>query len=172
MPRLTFTQIMATRLVPMVGFGWTMRICAFLILGLLIIGSLTITCRLKPMKKHFSLYEFVAPLQETPFALINACAFVGFIGLFIPITYIVVQAGSVGMSTNLQGYLVPVLNGTSLFGRTTQVASYAGDSKACSLNVLQWREQLATFSSDARLKQLYQSLFTCNYNALNKATTV
>jgi MFS family permease len=110
--------IMVTRLVPQIGFGWTMRACAFLILGLLILGNLTITSRLRPRKAPFSLYEFVAPLSEKPFALLNAGAFLGFLGLFVPISYIVVQADSIGMSLYLQGYLVPILNGASLFGRT------------------------------------------------------
>ncbi|KAK9447082.1 major facilitator superfamily domain-containing protein [Limtongia smithiae] len=110
--------IMVTRLVSEVGFGWTMRICAFVILCLLIIGNLTITSRFKPVKKPFYLREFVSPLQERPFALLNIGAFLGFLGLFVPISYIVVQASSIGMSTRLQGYLVPILNGASLFGRT------------------------------------------------------
>lgn len=109
---------MVTHLVPKVGFGWTMRICAFFILGLLVIGNLTITSRIKPTKKPFSLFESIAPLQEKPFALLNAGAFFGFLGLFVPIGYIVVYAESIGMSTSLQGYLVPILNGASLFGRT------------------------------------------------------
>lgn len=109
---------MVTKLVPMVGFGWTMRICAFLILGLLIIANLTIVCRLKPMRKPFSVMEFITPLQERPFLLLNIGAFFGFLGLFVPISYIVVYANDIGMSTSLQGYLVPILNGASLFGRT------------------------------------------------------
>lgn len=109
---------MVARLVPHVGFGWTMRICAFLILGLLVIGNLTITSRLKPIKKPFSLFESIAPLQERPFSLLNAGAFFGFLGLFVPMSYIVVYAQSMGMSDNLQNYLVPILNGASLFGRT------------------------------------------------------
>ena len=110
--------IMVGHLVPQVGFGWTMRICAFFILGLLVVANLTITYRLKPVRKPFSLVEFVAPLQERPFALLNAGAFFGFLGLFVPIGYIVLKGASVGMSSRLQGYLVPILNGASLFGRT------------------------------------------------------
>lgn len=109
---------MVARLVPQVGFGWAMRICAFLILGLLVIGNLTIRCRLKPVKKPFSVMEFIHPFKEVPFVLLNVGAFVGFLGLFIPISYIVVQASTVGMSTSLQSYIVPILNSASLFGRT------------------------------------------------------
>lgn len=95
-----------------------MRVCAFLILGLLIIGNLTITCRLRPFKKPFLVYEFVAPLKERPYVLLAAGSFVGYIGLFVPFSYIVIQASSIGMSDHISGYLVPILNGASLFGRT------------------------------------------------------
>jgi MFS family permease len=45
--------IMVNRLIPMIGFGWTMRICAFLMLGLLVITNLTVRSRLRPQpKKH------------------------------------------------------------------------------------------------------------------------
>ncbi|KIV84432.1 hypothetical protein PV11_00212 [Exophiala sideris] len=109
--------IMVSHLVPQVGFGWTMRICAFFIPGLSTIGNLTIRCRLKPTKKTFSILEFVKPLQERPFALLNIGGFFGFLGLFIAISYIVVQAQTTGMSVYLQNYLVPILNGASFFGR-------------------------------------------------------
>lgn len=109
---------MVARLVTKIGFGWTMRTCAFLILGLLIVANLTVTSRFKPVKKPFTLAEFLVPLKEKPFACLMAGSFLGYIGLFVPISYIVVQGASVGMSTSLQGYLVPILNGASLFGRT------------------------------------------------------
>lgn len=111
-------QIVVAKLVAQVGFGWTMRICAFMILGLLIIGNLTITCRLKPMKKPFSMNEFTDPFRELPFALLAISSFIGYIGLFVPFSYIVLQASTIGMSVRLAGYLVPILNGASLFGRT------------------------------------------------------
>ncbi|KAL1896075.1 hypothetical protein Sste5346_004814 [Sporothrix stenoceras] len=110
--------IVVARLVTSIGFGWTMRVCAFMILGLLFISNLTITCRLKPVKKPFSVQEFVAPLKERPYALLALGSFVGYIGLFVPISYIVVQAIQAGMSSGLAGYLVPILNAASLFGRT------------------------------------------------------
>ncbi|CAK7232824.1 hypothetical protein SCUCBS95973_008388 [Sporothrix curviconia] len=110
--------VVVARLVSRIGFGWTMRVCAFMILGLLIVANLTITCRLKPVKKPFSLQEFVSPLGELPFALLALGSFVGYIGLFVPISYIVVQASEAGMSSDLSGYLVPILNAASLFGRT------------------------------------------------------
>ena len=56
--------IMVSRLVVEVGFGWTMRICAFLILGLLIVANLTVKSRIPPHPKPVHLMDFVRPLQE------------------------------------------------------------------------------------------------------------
>lgn len=56
--------IMVQRLVVEVGFGWTMRICAFLILGLLIVANLTIRSRIPPQPKPVKLVDFVKPLKE------------------------------------------------------------------------------------------------------------
>ncbi len=43
--------VMVQKLIPQVGFGWTMRICAFMVLGLMILGNLTLKSRLPPMAK-------------------------------------------------------------------------------------------------------------------------
>ena len=40
--------IMVIKLLPQVGFGWTLRICAFLILALLAFGIATVRSRLTP----------------------------------------------------------------------------------------------------------------------------
>jgi MFS family permease len=102
--------IMASHLIPTVGFGWTMRIIAFLILGLMIIASLTVTSRLAPRPRAFRLSVFLEPFKDKKFVLCTAASFLFFIGLFIPINFIEVQAIHNGMSTRLAGYLLAILN--------------------------------------------------------------
>ena len=63
--------IMVQRLVVEVGFGWTMRICAFLILGLLVITNLFIKSRIPPHPKPVKLMDFVRPLTEPIFSLLT-----------------------------------------------------------------------------------------------------
>ncbi|KAH8648227.1 putative MFS transporter [Ilyonectria robusta] len=110
--------IMINHLIPKVGFGWSMRIAAFMILGLLIIANLTVKTRTSPHPQPpITLKEFIAPLREKTFVLTAAGNFLFTFGLFIPINYIITQAISGGMSTNLANYLVPILNAASLFGR-------------------------------------------------------
>ena len=108
-----------------VGFPWAMRTAAFLILFLMIIANLTITSRMPPVKKPFSVMDFIRPLKELPFDLVCAGAFIFFLGMFLPINYIIVEAQHFGMSESLAQYLVPILNAASLFGRT--VPGYVAD---------------------------------------------
>ncbi|KAJ5393234.1 uncharacterized protein N7487_010875 [Penicillium crustosum] len=110
--------IMVTQLIPKVGFPWAMRICAFLILFMLGIANLTLKSRLPHRPKPFDILNFVRPLAELKFALTLAGAFCFFWGMFLPFTFVITQAERYGMSANLAGYLLPILNAASIFGRT------------------------------------------------------
>ena len=67
--------IMVIHLLPEVGFGWTMRICAFLILALLIFANLTVRSRIPPSKRPFSAMAFVKPLGEPAFLMLTLAIF-------------------------------------------------------------------------------------------------
>ncbi len=67
--------IMVVKLIPEVGFGWAMRICAFLILVLLAFANLTVRSRIPPTKRPFSAMAFVRPLKEPTFTLLTAAIF-------------------------------------------------------------------------------------------------
>jgi predicted MFS family arabinose efflux permease len=110
--------IMVVHLIPEVGFGWAMRACAFLILALLIFANITVRSRIPPTKRPFSPLDFIRPLKEPIFLLLTLAIFFFYWGMFIPFTYIVVEARAHGMSTRLANYLVPILNGASIIGRT------------------------------------------------------
>lgn len=66
---------MIIHLIPEVGFGWAMRICAFLILALLIFANLTVRSRIPPTKRPFSLMAFIRPLKVPSFALLTTAVF-------------------------------------------------------------------------------------------------
>ncbi|KAJ4413177.1 hypothetical protein N0V91_000151 [Didymella pomorum] len=109
--------IMASHLIPEIGFGWTMRAIAFMLFGLLVIAIFTIKSRLPPRPRPLSFPVFLEPFKDMRFVLLTASSFFFFMGLFIPINFIEVQAISDGMSTRLAGYLLAVLNAGSIFGR-------------------------------------------------------
>ena len=102
--------IMISRLIPEVGFGWSMRIGAFMILALLIIANATIKTRLPPSPKKLTKQILLAPFFELKAMLL----FIGFMfmtfGVFIPINYVEVEALHQGMGPNLAQYLIPILN--------------------------------------------------------------
>ena len=104
--------IMVERLIQEVGFGWAMRTAAFLILFMLIIANLTVKSRVPPSPKPLILMDFIHPLMELPFLLVSIGSFVFFLGLFLPLNFIILQAKADGMSVHLAGYLLAILNAT------------------------------------------------------------
>jgi hypothetical protein len=102
--------IMVSKLIPQVGFGWAMRICAFLVLFMLVIANFTIQSRLKPQKKGFDLMNFIRPLHDIKFVLTVAAAFCFFWGMFLPFTFVITSGERYGMSQNMSQYLIPILN--------------------------------------------------------------
>ncbi|KAK5116888.1 hypothetical protein LTR62_006609 [Meristemomyces frigidus] len=132
--------IMIQRLIVEVGFAWAIRISGFLILALMIVANLTVKSRVPPFKQPWSGMDFVRPLQEIPFDLVSRTismpstggrtrkltkhqqvsfgSFLFFLGMFLPINYIILEAEHYGMKPSLAQYMVPILNAASLFGRT------------------------------------------------------
>ena len=109
--------ILVQNLIIKVGFPWTMRVSAFLILGLLIFATFSVRSRIPPVPRPFTMMDFIKPFGEVPFATVSIANFFGFLGLFIPFNYITLSALSLGMSINLSNYLLSFLNIGSIFGR-------------------------------------------------------
>ncbi|QPC77922.1 hypothetical protein HYE68_008674 [Fusarium pseudograminearum] len=109
--------IMVTRLIKLVGFGWSMRICAFMIMFLLIIANLTVKCFTPPRPQKVSRAQLAKPFREPEFVFCLLGFFFFTFGMFIPINYLPVQALQAGVNPNLVQYLIPILNAASLFGR-------------------------------------------------------
>jgi nitrate/nitrite transporter NarK len=103
--------ILVDRLIPNIGFAWTMRTCAFVILTLLSVTNFTVRSRLPPHPKNVELSAFLQPLVDPPFLLTALAAFFYSMGMFIPITFLVTYGEHVGMSSKLAGYLVSIFNG-------------------------------------------------------------
>lgn len=109
--------IMIDKLLPNIGFAWTMRSSAFMILGLLAFANVTVRNRLPPNPKPGSPKDLVMPFTEPLFCLTAAGAFLFSFGLFPPINYVISEAIYEGMAYNLALYMLPILNAASLFGR-------------------------------------------------------
>lgn len=117
---------MIRQLIPEVGFAWSMRIAAFLILGMMALANVTLKSRLPPKGWNgISLREFLIPFRELGFSVVTAGSFLFFWGMFLPFTYLPLFAQAHGMSSSLANYLVSILNAASVFGRI--LPGYVGD---------------------------------------------
>ncbi|KAK6069026.1 monocarboxylate permease-like protein [Seiridium cupressi] len=83
--------------IPTMGFPWAVRTCAFLILVLLVFACCTLRSRNPPRKRPFDLKALAKPLTEPSFVLLAAAVFFFYWGMFIPITYLVVEARAAGI---------------------------------------------------------------------------
>lgn len=109
--------IMMNHLIPRIGFPWTIRIIGFMFLGLCGIASLTVKSRLPPRAKPFNIDDYIRPFKDIPMLLTMIASFLFFWGMFLPFSYITLQAESAGMDPSLAQYLLPILNAVSIFGR-------------------------------------------------------
>ncbi|KFY85159.1 hypothetical protein V500_08656 [Pseudogymnoascus sp. VKM F-4518 (FW-2643)] len=100
--------ILLARLLPTVGFGWSLRISG-----------------IKPVPRPFSINDYTDPFSESTFVLLMLSVTCGFFAMFIPINYIVLEAVNNGIDADLSGYLLAILNTGSLPGRI--LPGYYGD---------------------------------------------
>lgn len=76
--------IFVSKLIPEIGFPWTMRAAAFMILGMLLIANATVKSRLSPKPRKVDVLEFIRPLRDPAFLLVCIGGFMFFFGTFLP----------------------------------------------------------------------------------------
>ncbi|KNG85115.1 monocarboxylate transporter [Aspergillus nomiae NRRL 13137] len=116
---------MLSRLLPRIGFGWSLRISGFMVLAMLIIANLTVRSRIAPVPRPVKLTDYIGPFSELPFILLMLASCCGFFAMFVPINYVIVEAQEDGVNRDLAGYLLTILNAASLPGRI--LPGYLGD---------------------------------------------
>lgn len=97
-----------------ISFGWSIRICGFIMLPILAFSCLTVRARLPPRKTSFFL---PSAFRNVLYDILVVAVFCLLIGMFVPIIFIPSYAVQRGMSPTLASYLVAMLNGASIFGR-------------------------------------------------------
>lgn len=102
-----------------VGFGWAVRIAAFIMLPLLLLAVLTI--RLPADQVHSAGAPKPKPdmsVIKNPILLIlGSGMFMVYLGLFSPFFYITSWTISLGLNADMGFYMVSIINAASLFGR-------------------------------------------------------
>lgn len=102
--------IMIEKLIPKIGFPWTMRAVAFIFLALLIVACVTVRSRLPPRPRPLDVGEYVAGFTEPAYLWTMVGSFLFYWGMFVPYNYIILQARAAGMGTEMVEYLIPILN--------------------------------------------------------------
>ncbi|KAK1758897.1 major facilitator superfamily domain-containing protein [Echria macrotheca] len=105
------------QLQPRLGFPWATRILAFIILGTLSVSILVLRTRVPPAGKSRAIFDLAA-FRSATFDLYSLGLFLSFVGLYVPIFYIILWAEKhVHVDAGLSFYLLALLNGSSTFGR-------------------------------------------------------
>ncbi|GAQ06034.1 probable transporter MCH4 [Aspergillus lentulus] len=116
---------MLSRLLPRVGFGWSLRISAFVVLALLVVANMTVRSRIAPVPRRVQFSDYIGPFSEVPFVLLMLASCFGFWAMFVPINYVILEAQEDGVRRSLAEYLLTILNAASLPGRI--LPGYFGD---------------------------------------------
>ena len=96
------------------GFGWSVRICGFVMVPFLAFSCATVKSRLPPRRTNFFL---ASAFRKWLFNSLIAAQFCLMVGMFIPLIFMPSFAITRGMAPVLASYLVAMLNGASIFGR-------------------------------------------------------
>ncbi|KAK7675853.1 hypothetical protein QCA50_021210, partial [Cerrena zonata] len=99
--------IVLQRLISSLGFGWAVRVSAFITLACLSVASLTIRTNL-PLKKKLTLAGAVdlTGFTDLRYVLATVGAFLGFYALFVPFFYIESFGNLQGIDPSLKKYLL------------------------------------------------------------------
>ncbi|KAK8000608.1 major facilitator superfamily transporter [Apiospora arundinis] len=134
--------LIISNLLRTVGYGWTLRICAFMILALLLVANAFVRARVRPGSsnsrggsgdgRRMTRAQMLSPFRERAFQILLIGQFIIPYGLYAPITYLPSSAVGAGMSESLSQYLVTFYNAASLVGRAS--SGYLSD-KAGRFNV-------------------------------------
>jgi predicted MFS family arabinose efflux permease len=107
------------RLISLLGFGWTIRIIAFVALAGLAFSLAVMKIRLPPPKQTRPIFELPA-LKEPPFLTFCVGLFFMFIGLYFPYFYLPSYFISfLHSDANLAFYSIAIISAASVFGRIT-----------------------------------------------------
>ncbi|KAJ4382023.1 hypothetical protein N0V86_002349 [Didymella sp. IMI 355093] len=103
-------------LLPQIGFAWTTRVLAFIILGTMVVPCVCMRVRVLPAQSR-SLLDLQA-FRIPAYSLQVIGFFCGFMGLYMPFFYAQLYALERHLTNeNLAFYLLAIMNSTSVFGR-------------------------------------------------------
>ncbi|PBK73136.1 MFS general substrate transporter [Armillaria solidipes] len=112
----TVFPIVAHNLIKDIGFPWTMRVIAFILIFSMGIANLTMRRRLPPANASGGILNLKA-FTNAPYTLWCLSTFTAYLGIYTVLTYISVSATAYGVSPDIAFYLISIVNATSGIGR-------------------------------------------------------
>ncbi|KAF9518774.1 hypothetical protein BS47DRAFT_1325097 [Hydnum rufescens UP504] len=112
----TVLAIAVRKLLPRVGFPWTMRITALIFIATTGTANITLRRRLPPKNVKGGLFNLPA-FRSMPYTLYTASMCVGLLGIYTVLTYIDTMAVGLGINPEMSFYLVAIANAASAVGR-------------------------------------------------------
>jgi MFS family permease len=105
------------RLIDQIGFSWSVRVLGFIALATSLVPIVLMRPRFKPARVR-AIIDWSA-FTDGPFMVFVAGSLIGFVGLYVFLFYQSYYGEATGLTdASLSFYLVPILNATSMFGRT------------------------------------------------------
>lgn len=96
------------------GFGWSVRIMAFVVTPLLAFSCATVAPRLPPRRTDFFI---LSAFKDVKYVALVFAMFCCMIGMFTPLFFLPSYAVTRGVDPTLASYLLAIVNGASTFGR-------------------------------------------------------
>ncbi|KIM54500.1 hypothetical protein SCLCIDRAFT_370864 [Scleroderma citrinum Foug A] len=112
----TVLPIATQHLFAKVGFKWAIRIMAFILAFVVLLGNLLLRPRLPPSNVKGGLFNWAA-FKNPAFTFCVLAYNATLLGLFVPLIYLDLSAQASGLSPNFTFYLIAIANCASLFGR-------------------------------------------------------
>ncbi|KAM5535342.1 hypothetical protein V8D89_011027 [Ganoderma adspersum] len=113
-----FFPVVVRALFQHTSFSWTMRVLAFIVLGLIVITNLTLARRL-PGKQDPGPLISVAEFKKPAYSIYVLSLIVNTLALFTVLTYLTVSAVGAHLSANLSFDLLAIANAASTVGRVS-----------------------------------------------------
>lgn len=100
-----------------VGFGWTVRIAGFIMIGLCGIACLTVRAPISLGPKNEKPKMDFSVAKDPALMILSAALFFVYLGLFAPFFFVTPYTISLGLDSSMAFYMISILNASSLVGR-------------------------------------------------------
>lgn len=110
--------VAAQKLIPLIGFRWTVRVFGLILMATMGTANIFLTRRLPPVDVRGGLFNLKAFRNKAYFTYCVSGIMI-LLGLYTELTYISVSAVAIGVSKDFSFYMIAIANAASTFGRVT-----------------------------------------------------